>query len=213
MRRIVPALVFAAMLLTGPAVAQDRCTYQACPREEILADDRAARIEAAVAEVVEAVRQAADWREEAVIEQKTWVATANAYRKEGVAHIGYNPLWVGRYVDQGAWGVWPLRAVVAHEVAHHALGHTGPVPRGIDRLSLELDADAMAGYVLHDLGATRHEAQILWRNFDHEASETHPAQPDRLAAVARGWDAADGMRPPRDALLNSGLRSGPTDRR
>lgn len=182
--------LLALALVASDAEAQ-RCTYAGCPRETVQTEEERASVQAAVRAIAAEVQHVAGTSYAFRTEPKDWVRNANAYARDGALWIGYNPLWIGRYLNRAAGGLWPVRAVVAHEIGHHVLGHTRGRRLGGDRHAVELEADLFAGWILHGLGATRHEAQVLWRAFPVAASPTHPAMPARLVAVARGWDAAE----------------------
>ena len=184
----VAAVLPVAPAAIGPAQAQVGCTYDGCPREEVLSTADEARIAAVLRAIAGEVAHAVDERLDVAVVPKAWVVNARAYRRDGAPEIGYNALWMLATLDGPDEGRWPLRALVAHEMAHHLLGHTAG--GSADRHTAELEADAFAGAVLHVLGATRHEAQALWRGLPERGSETHPAAALRRIAVARGWDTA-----------------------
>ncbi|MDW3098629.1 MAG: hypothetical protein R8J41_11075 [Alphaproteobacteria bacterium] len=83
--------------------------------------------------------------------------------------------------------------IMAHEIGHHVASHL--IARGASRHAVELEADRFAGFALARLGAGIVEAQEMFRA-DWPASRTHPASPDRRAAVRAGWLAgkAEGLR-------------------
>ena len=99
--------------------------------------------------------------------------------------IAYDPawlLWIERQTD--AWGP---ESVMAHEVAHHLLGHTvfGGDPEA------ELDADYFSGFILRRLGADLDQAQATERLIGSDTgSATHPPKRRRLAFIAMGWRKA-----------------------
>ena len=87
--------------------------------------------------------------------------------------------------DTGHWGV---AAVVAHELAHHLLGHTfdghGSLP------PKELKADFLAGKLLQRSGASFDNAIFLAQQpfmITNGRSLTHPDRPERIDAFGNGW--------------------------
>ena len=102
--------------------------------------------------------------------------------------ILYDPEWlqdIERQTDE--WG--PI-SVMAHEVAHHLLGHT--VFGNGSNPPIELDADFFSGFILQRLGASLESAQAAeWVIGDEYGSPSHPPRSERLEAIAMGWrDAA-----------------------
>ena len=189
----------AMLTMPASATAQRGCTYAACPREEVLTDAESARIEAAVraaAGEVSAVMGADGL--EMTFAAKGWVPNARAYLRDGAPEIGYNPLWVRSILDQTVNSArWSLRAVLAHEVAHHVLSHPRATTGAHRR---ELEADALAGHAMHGMGATVEETAALWRTLPIHASPTHPSRRQRLRIVEAGWRLAEAGHPPEAAV-------------
>jgi hypothetical protein len=104
-------------------------------------------------------------------------------------YILYNPEFV-KQVNEVTKNKWASIFILAHEVGHHLEGHT---LLDIDsRPSIELEADEFAGFVLHKMGATLEQSQLaMYYIATSDASKTHPARADRLAAIEKGWDRED----------------------
>ena len=101
--------------------------------------------------------------------------------------IVYNPaalLSIEQETDE--WG--PI-SVMAHEVAHHLLGHT--VSEEGSNPSNELSADYWTGFALQKLGASLESAQAVMRlRGDPIGSASHPPRRARLEEIEMGWRAA-----------------------
>ena len=104
-------------------------------------------------------------------------------------YILYNPEFI-RQVNIATQDKWASIFILAHEIGHHLNGHT---ILGINsRPEIELEADQFAGFVLCKMGATLGQAQLAMHYISNrEASKTHPARMDRLAAIAKGWNKAE----------------------
>lgn len=105
--------------------------------------------------------------------------------------IVFQPYFLS-YLEQrtrvaGQRSVWAKTSVFAHEVGHHLAGHT---LRPENQRHNELQADWYSGFILGKMGADETSAQIVLKTFWFDASRTHPASPDRLAAVTDGWRQA-----------------------
>lgn len=79
--------------------------------------------------------------------------------------------------------------IMAHEIGHHLASHGST--REASSHARELEADRYAGFVMALLGAGIMEAQHMFRK-DWPASLSHPASPERRAAVRAGWLAGKG---------------------
>lgn len=78
-------------------------------------------------------------------------------------------------------------SIMAHEVAHHLLGHT---VFNSDR-EAELDADYFSGFILRRLGADLDQAQAAMRILGSDTgSASHPSKRRRLEFIAMGWRKA-----------------------
>jgi len=111
-------------------------------------------------------------------------AAAMIYRGQRV--IAYNPNFVTN-LNTVAGNKWAAVSVLAHEVGHHLNGHTllntGSQP------PLELEADEFSGFVLKKMGASLEQSQAAMKiAAQYKQSHTHPAQADRLVAIAKGWN-------------------------
>jgi predicted HD phosphohydrolase len=104
-------------------------------------------------------------------------------------YILYNADFI-RQVNHATQDKWAAIFILAHEIGHHLNGHT---TLGVNsRPEIELEADKFAGFALCKMGATLAQAQLAMHFIaKSEASKTHPARIDRLAAIAKGWNKAD----------------------
>jgi hypothetical protein len=104
-------------------------------------------------------------------------------------YILYNPEFVNQ-VNTVTKNKWASIFILAHEVGHHLEGHT--LFDISSRPSIELEADEFAGFALHKMGASLQQSQLaMYYISKSEASKTHPARADRLAAIEKGWDRAE----------------------
>ncbi|RYY50990.1 MAG: membrane-binding protein [Chitinophagaceae bacterium] len=116
------------------------------------------------------------------------VPNAAAIIFKGKRFIAYNPRFVTD-LNTVAGNKWAAVSVLAHEIGHHLNGHTllssGSEP------PLELEADEFSGFVLRKMGASLAQAQAAMKiAAGYQQSHTHPAQQDRLIAIAKGWNGA-----------------------
>jgi hypothetical protein len=124
------------------------------------------------------------------------VPNAAAVVYGGKRYVLYNPQFIDRLIK--ATGTrWAAVSVLAHEIGHHLNGHTlgasGSQPK------LELEADEFSGFVLRKMGASLQEAQVAMKLAANErGSKTHPGQQDRLVAIQKGWEQANGQLGGRD---------------
>ena len=107
----------------------------------------------------------------------------------GKRYILYNPNFFSA-LTKSTGTRWAAVSVLAHEIGHHLDGHTlsqiGSEPKS------ELEADEFSGFVLRKMGASLSDAQAAMKiAATQRATYTHPAQYDRLTAIANGWNKAD----------------------
>jgi predicted HD phosphohydrolase len=106
----------------------------------------------------------------------------------GKRYILYNPNFF-EALTKSTGTKWAAVSVLAHEIGHHLDGHT---LSQISEPQSELEADEFSGFVLRKMGASLTEAQAAMKKAAAErATATHPAQYDRLTAIANGWNKAD----------------------
>ena len=102
--------------------------------------------------------------------------------------ILYNPVFISS-LNAATKDKWSVIALIAHEIGHHIIGHTGR--RGGSKPGSELEADEFAGAVLYQLGATLEQSQnVMHFIAKTEASKTHPGREARLQAIEKGWRKA-----------------------
>ncbi|RYY68180.1 MAG: membrane-binding protein [Chitinophagaceae bacterium] len=116
------------------------------------------------------------------------IPNAAAIIYKGKRVIAYNPRFVTD-LNTVAGNKWAAVSVLAHEIGHHLNGHTllssGSEP------PLELEADEFSGFVLRKMGASLSQSQAAMKiAANYKQSHTHPAQQDRLVAIAKGWSNA-----------------------
>ncbi len=126
------------------------------------------------------------------------VKNANAYIKGRERIIAYNPTFMAGIIDSSRTD-WSAVSILAHEIAHHLLGHT------LDPEELhpgdELACDRYSGFILFQMGASLPEAlaAIAVAGNVH-GTRDHPPKHARSAAIQQGWEEAERMSEHRDAI-------------
>jgi hypothetical protein len=118
-----------------------------------------------------------------------------------------NGTWVQLSTGMAAFAKTPddLAAILAHELAHNALGHRRAKAK-IQRAQ-ELQADRLMPYLMARAGFDPHAAVALWQRFKRRhlggliPSMTHPGWGERAKAVAAEVARIDGLRAPGEAVL------------
>ena len=114
------------------------------------------------------------------------VLNIEAFISHRKRYILYNRSFIER-LNSLTKDKWATMALLAHEVGHHLNGHT--IRKGGSRPDVELEADEFAGFVLHKLGATLDQSQIVMHYIAKaEASKTHPSKNSRMTAIEKGWN-------------------------
>lgn len=129
------------------------------------------------------------------------VPNAAAVVQNGTRYILYNQHFM-QSTREEVGNRWAPISIMAHEVGHHLNGHT--LDGGGSRPPTELQADYYSGFILQKLGASLNDARAAMMKLGSpQASPTHPAVHDRLAAIANGWTKACES----DQACNRGPRS------
>jgi hypothetical protein len=129
------------------------------------------------------------------------VDNAAAVMYQGQRYILYNPSFINK-LDNMANDNWASISVLAHEIGHHLLGHT--MDGTGSQIPKELAADEFSGLVLHKMGASLEQAQLAMKLIGSPyASATHPAERDRLVAIAHGWNNVPGQTSNRNVAVNN----------
>ncbi len=85
---------------------------------------------------------------------------------------------------------WSLLGIAAHEVGHLALLH---LEKPIKPYQAELEADYYAGFTLSKMGAGYNDAVSSLRLMPEAGGTlTHPPRDERIKAMGRGWNDAQG---------------------
>lgn len=120
-----------------------------------------------------------------MIRENVEVKSAVSFIKNKQRWVEYNPVFMTAILDSSVTR-WSAVSILAHEIAHHLMGHT------LDPSSLsvgnELECDHYSGFILEKMGATLEEALAAMQlNENLQGSATHPPKNARLEAISRGW--------------------------
>jgi len=154
------------------------------------------------------IMNAIDMQQNFQVVSTSQVGNAAAVMYGGTRYVLYNPSFINQ-LDNAANDKWASISVLGHEIGHHLLGHT--MDGTGSQIPKELAADQFSGLVLHKMGASLQQAQLAMKLIgSEEASATHPAERDRLEAIAKGWNSTSAQtnRGNNDVIINT-----PTDSR
>ncbi len=165
------SLLVCLLLMTGPSSAQ-------APRIS----------EAAAKEAVYRIVQHSGLSPTFTVKEEPGIPTANAYIKGHERIIAYNPAFISTILDSTRTD-WSAVSVLAHEIAHHLLGHT------LDPDALhpgdELACDRYSGFILQRMGATLEQSLAAMEVAGNvHGTRSHPPKHARLAAIRQGWQEA-----------------------
>lgn len=154
--------------------------------QEVRVSERAAK--EAVHRIVERSGLLPDF----VVRANPEVRTAVAFIKGRERVIEYNPAFIATIVDSSRTN-WSAVSILAHEIAHHLLGHT------LDPAAVhpgdELACDRYSGFILHELGATLAESLAAMDVAgDPHGTWRHPPKHARCIAIQQGWEDARRLR-------------------
>jgi PAN domain len=192
------ALLAGTALLAGMALVPASAWAQAAPKTmhkvegmdavSFTTDDRAKAI---VARILQQYGLTANY-EVRVVEASRRVpnALAEYYRQPAPRRVlSFNQ----RYMDiirARAGNDWSMLGIAAHEVGHLALLH---LERPIKPYQAELEADYYAGFTLSKMGAGYDETVSSLRVMPEAGGTlTHPPREERIKAMGRGWNDAQG---------------------
>lgn len=127
-----------------------------------------------------------------IIQENREVKTAVAFIKSKKRYIEFNPDIIGKLVDSTQTD-WAAVSILAHEIAHHLLGHTLEVSR--INIGDELACDKFSGFILHQMGATLSEALSAMEIIGTpEGDHIHAPKTTRLEVIQIGWEEAQALK-------------------
>lgn len=141
--------------------------------------------EAAAKEAVYLVVQHSGLVPTFTVREDPHVRTAVAYIKDHDRVIAYNPAFISGILDSSHTDLAAV-SILAHEIAHHLLGHTLQ-PETV-RPGDELACDQYSGFILQRMKASLEETLAAMKVAgDVHGTERHPPRHARLAAIELGW--------------------------
>src|SRR5687768_807475 len=132
-----------------------------------------------------------NWQENFQIQEQNGINNAYAAIIRNQRYIVYDNNFLEN-LDAYASTKWASVSVLAHEMGHHYRNHVidskGSTP------PKELEADYFSGYVMAKLGAGLDESRAAMNKIASErGSSSHPGKEDRLDAITKGWNYAQGI--------------------
>lgn len=184
-----------ARYLLNIMIALSASTYSILARaQEIQVTERVAK------EAVLRIVRHSGLHPDFIVRENRRIPTAIAFIKYRRRYIEYNPTFIASMIDTTKTN-WSAVSIMAHELAHHLLGHT------LDPTHVspgdELACDRYSGFILRKMGATLNEslAAMTVAGSPH-GTKSHPPVAARLSAISQGWNEPD-------ALLSDPLRFRP----
>jgi hypothetical protein len=134
-----------------------------------------------------------NWQENFRLQEQNGINNAYATIIRNQRYIVYDNNFLEN-LDAYANTRWASISVLAHEMGHHYRNHV--VDQRGSTPPKELEADYFSGFVMAKLGASLAEARAAMEKIaTTRGSASHPARADRLAAIAQGWNSANGAAP------------------
>lgn len=162
-------------------------------------------IDSMVQRSVQRIVQCSGLRPNFIVRPNAGVKTAIAFVEDRQRVIEYSPAFVAGLLDSTRTDR-SIESVLAHEVAHHLLGHT--IDPSTLRPGDELACDRYSGFVLFALGADLPQAlSAIGIAGNVHGTRTHPPRHARETAIRQGWEEARALREGRDP----GLATKPPD--
>ena len=117
------------------------------------------------------------------------IRTAQAFIKGKQRVIAYNPAFISSILDSSGCDLTAV-SILAHEIAHHLLGHTLD-PEGIHPGD-ELACDRYSGFILFNMNATLQDALAAMELAGNvHGTRSHPPKHARKLAIEQGWRDAE----------------------
>jgi hypothetical protein len=201
LKRTLIAVAFILIAFSG-TIAQKvtPCGYKIPPRS--LSSKFSSIYEAR--DIVNQMLADISWKENFYLREQNGIQNAYATISGGRRLIVYDNNFL-EDLDEYAHTKIASQSVMAHEMGHHYFNHV--VSNQGSTIPSEIEADAFSGYMMQKMGATLEQSLAAMNAIGTEnASATHPAKRDRLAAITRGWNAAKANLAPTAA--NSGTSTG-----
>lgn len=118
------------------------------------------------------------------------ISNAAAVSYKGRRFILYDAKFIER-IQKASKTDWAGVSILAHEIGHHLNGHT-LLGKESKEPALELEADEFSGFIMRQMGASLEDALKAMKLISNEkGSATHPPRKARLAAIERGYIAAN----------------------
>ena len=119
------------------------------------------------------------------------VSNAIATKIDGKKYILYSDEFLQdvAYTTENKWAIY---SILAHEIAHHLLGHDFDEVDPEKRKLMELQADEYSGTILRSLCATREDALVAIESLDLSlTSNYYPPVSARIERISSSWDNQD----------------------
>lgn len=193
MRKFIGGLLFLSLALLQPqlAVAKDKYFYnkQQCDKLGLIPGKRLVEVE----EMFQGILEYSGLKGNYYLCPTQFFSEAFAFDPASMEnrvsikgqYIGYDSNFIQNMRNKKV-GYWSVYGILAHELAHHKLGHTAS-GRGSNP-GTELRADRMAGELMQKSGASLADTISLpSMPFLQDGGRTHPSGAKRVVAFKGGW--------------------------
>jgi hypothetical protein len=139
-------------------------------------------------DIVKAMLDTIKWKENFTLQEKNGINNAYATVINNKRWIIYDNDFL-ESLDEYAATKWASISVMAHEMGHHKFNHV--LSGKGSTVPTEIEADEFSGNMMCRLGATLAQSIAAMQSIaTDQASTTHPAKKDRIAAITKGWNKA-----------------------
>jgi len=191
-KKMKKLFLFCLLAITISAQAQKitGCGFKVPPRS-LIKTNFASVYEAK--DILNNMLDSINWKENFNIREQNGIRNAYATIIRNARYIIYDNSFL-EDIDAYSSTRWASISILAHEMGHHYYNHVisgqGSTP------PREIEADAFSGYVMQKMGANLNESLAAMNAIaTDQASSSHPAKRDRLAAITRGWNTAKAETP------------------